>query len=318
MILWMPVIRPPHATCADSWISPPTRSRRTTLPTGTTTAGSSGPTGGACPKARCGRWTLQGRPGARCSPFDEPVSPSRPPNPACQSSRHRALHEARYQTNGCVRGSDPHYPASPGRDAGIHRRLLPCRHANAASLCPFAMCTPLACSDYYGHSATTRHHQRTTRLPAAPRRGGRRRVASHVHHHPVDEVGAQLYPGSLARGTPQPFPLASSPATTNRLRSRSPPPRRACTADRPTSARFGAGTSLTEPHTLVPRVHLLVLLAGPGPSGSADPSRRCQGCSHPCVRLHAQAALSFAGLLRQAGGGALPSPPGRGSASWRR
>ena len=202
--------------------------------------------GTANARPRCGRCWLQGRPGARCSPFDEPVSPSRPPNPACQSSRHRALHEARYQTNGCVGGSAPQYPASPGRDAGIHRRLLPCRHANAASLCPFAMCTPLACSDYYGHSATTRHHQRTTRLPAAPRRGGRRRVASHVHHHPVDEVGAQLYPGSLARGTPQPFPLASSPATTNRLRSRSPPPRRACTADRPTSARFGAGTSLTE------------------------------------------------------------------------
>jgi hypothetical protein len=70
--------------------------------------------------------------------------------------------------------------------------------------------------------------------------------------------------------------------------------------------------------TLVPRVHLLVLLAGPGPSGSAGPSRRCQGCSRPPVRLHGQAALSFAGLLRQAGGGALPSPPGRGSASWRR
>jgi hypothetical protein len=70
--------------------------------------------------------------------------------------------------------------------------------------------------------------------------------------------------------------------------------------------------------TLVPRVHLLVLLAGPGPSGSAGPSRRCQGCSHPPARLHGQAALSFAGLLRQAGGGALPSPPGRGSASWRR
>ena len=42
------------------------------------------------------------------------------------------------------------------------------------------------------------------------------------------------------------------------------------------------------------------------------------GCSHPCVRLHGQAALSFTGLLRQVGGGALPSPPGRGSASWRR
>jgi hypothetical protein len=142
--------------------------------------------------------------------------------------------------------SAPQYPGLlPSRDAGIHRRLLPCRPGAAASLCPFAMYTPLACSDYYGHSATTRHHQPTTRLPTAQRRRGRRRVASHVHHHPVDEVGAQLYPGSLARGTPQPFPLASSPATTYRLRSR-PPPRRACTADRPTSARFGAGTSLTE------------------------------------------------------------------------
>jgi hypothetical protein len=94
-------------------------------------------------------------------------------------------------------------------DAGIHRRLLPCRPATAASLCPFAMCTPLACSDDDGHSATTCHPQPTTRLPAAPRREGRLRVASHVHHHPVDEVGAQRYPGSLARGTPQPFPLAS-------------------------------------------------------------------------------------------------------------
>src|SRR6266536_4971591 len=95
------------------------------------------------------------------------------------------------------------------------------------------------------------------------------------------------------RRSPSPWP--PRPATTNRLRSRPPPPRRACTADRPTSARFGAGTSLTEPHTLVPRVHLLALLAGPGPSGSTGPSRRCQGCSHPCVRLHAQAALSFTG-----------------------
>src|SRR6266487_1047062 len=69
--------------------------------------------------------------------------------------------------------------------------------------------------------------------------------------------------------------------------------------------------------TLVPRVHLLVLLAGPGPSGSAGPSRRCQGCSHPSARLHGQAALSFTGLLRQASGGVLPSPPGRSGASWR-
>ena len=33
--------------------------------------------------------------------------------------------------------------------------------------------------------------------------------------------------------------------------------------------------------SLVPRVCLLVLLAGPGPSGSTGPSRRCQGCFPP-------------------------------------
>ena len=53
--LWVPVIRTHHATCAYSWISPPRRSRRTTPPTGRTTGGSVGPSGGACPKARCGR-----------------------------------------------------------------------------------------------------------------------------------------------------------------------------------------------------------------------------------------------------------------------
>ncbi len=31
----------------------------------------------------------------------------------------------------------------------------------------------------------------------------------------------------------------------------------------------------------VPHVHLPVLLAGPEPSGSSDPSRRCRGCLPP-------------------------------------
>ena len=51
-------IRSSHATCAYSWISPPSRSRRTTLPAGTKAGGSPDPSGGACPKARCGRWPL--------------------------------------------------------------------------------------------------------------------------------------------------------------------------------------------------------------------------------------------------------------------
>ena len=38
-------------------------------------------------------------------------------------------------------------------------------------------------------------------------------------------------------------------------------------------------------HWFLQYVHLPVLLAGPGPSGSADPSRRCRGCSHPPLRL---------------------------------
>src|SRR5215218_8395751 len=53
--VWVPVIRSPHATCAYSWISPPSRSRRTMVPAGRTTADSPGPSGGTCPKARCGR-----------------------------------------------------------------------------------------------------------------------------------------------------------------------------------------------------------------------------------------------------------------------
>jgi predicted SnoaL-like aldol condensation-catalyzing enzyme len=56
--LWVPDIRSPHATCAYSWISPPSRSRRTTPRAGRMTDGSAGPSGGAWPRARCGRWPL--------------------------------------------------------------------------------------------------------------------------------------------------------------------------------------------------------------------------------------------------------------------
>jgi hypothetical protein len=135
--------------------------------------------------------------------------PGPPSEPACRSSWHRALHEARHQqTVALPLGSAvPGLDCQPGRRYSPTAPALPTRHRRLAV--PFAMCTPLACSDYYGHSATTRHQQPTTHLPTTPRREGRRRVASHVHHHPVDEVGAQRSPGSLARGTPQPFPLAS-------------------------------------------------------------------------------------------------------------
>jgi hypothetical protein len=52
------IFSPHHATCAYSWINPPSRSRRTTLPGDARTTGWLGPSGGACPRARCGRWRL--------------------------------------------------------------------------------------------------------------------------------------------------------------------------------------------------------------------------------------------------------------------
>ena len=110
-----------------------------------------------------------------------------------------------------------------------------------------------------------------------------------------------------------------APATSPRLRRRHspwPPDRRhqpteesphttiavsVCAATRPQSARFEPLGLLRSFRTLVPHVRLSVLLAGPGPSGSTDPSRRCQGCYPPepsvpegsgCPQLHVPAATS--------------------------
>jgi len=50
--------------------------------------------------------------------------------------------------------------------------------------------------------------------------------------------------------------------------------------------------AVTDFKTSVPRVLLPIPLTGPAPSGSADTSRLCQGCSHPPRHLPDQAALS--------------------------
>jgi hypothetical protein len=81
--------------------------------------------------------------------------------------------------------------------------------------------------------------------------------------------------------------------------------------------QIGAGTTITGLQTLIPLVRLLVSLAGPAPSGSASTSRLCQGRSHPSARLRGRAALSFFGLLRQAGDRGLSPLLGNGGASWR-
>src|SRR3954464_5048767 len=76
------------------------------------------------------------------------------------------------------------------------------------------MCVPLARSDYYGASALPDGRQPATSLPPLPSwvDGGRATAdSSHVHVTSIDQVGAQLYPGSLATPTPQAFSVASPP-----------------------------------------------------------------------------------------------------------
>src|SRR6266508_1808866 len=82
--------------------------------------------------------------------------------------------------------------------------------------------------------------------------------------------------------------------------------------------QVGAGSGLEGVQPLVSAlVHLPVLLAGPGPSGSTGPSRRCRGCSHPHLRPQAQAAPSFNEPLRRPAGEVLSSSLGQNGASWR-
>lgn len=156
-------------------------------------------------------------------------------------------------------------------------------------------------SDYYGSSAPPRRHQPATGLPADQQdagRGGDCRDGSHVHCRTVRRGRRPTMPlqhrhdyaADLHRGLP----------TGDITQPRSSPPdiavRRAewvRVADQPRSARFELEGLLRSVQSLVSHVRLPVLLAGPGPSGSTGPSRRCQGCFRPHPRPGGQAALSF-------------------------
>jgi hypothetical protein len=100
-------------------------------------------------------------------------------------------------------------------------------------------------------------------------------------------------------GTPQTFPTASLPTTHPPASGvGSPSLGLPCAAVRPASTRFEPALRLEGLRSSVPRVHLPVLLAGPGLSGGANPSRRCRGCFPPspappgsgCPQLHRPAA----------------------------
>ena len=125
---------------------------------------------------------------------------------------------------------------------------------------------------------------------------------------PFNGVGAQLCPCNLATPTPQAFNVAPTGDITrskvpfpNKVRARNPAQIH--------QVRAG-GFVLRSVQSLVPHIRLSVLLAGPGPSDSAGPSRRCRGCFHPPGVPRIRLPSASTRLLRQTHGGVLSPPQG--------
>jgi hypothetical protein len=145
------------------------------------------------------------------------------------------------------------------------------------------MYAPFARSDYYETSASPGGHQSATDLPAAgpaARREGRPQVVPTFTTEPIKELGARLYPGSLAMPTPQAFGMASPPdLKTGFGVDRTRRPAGAVTRCEP--GPYPSGLSRVG-HLRGVRQRFLSytfssLLAGPRPSDSADPFRTLSG-----------------------------------------
>ena len=137
----------------------------------------------------------------------------------------------------------------------------------------------LPASEYYGASVLPDGHQPAMGLPSTELevRLGAPAGSSHVHHGIDRRVRCSALPRQHRHAYAAGFRRGLPTDTWNRLRSR--PPASGGRALRPAQIRqVRAGVVITGRQALIPRVHLPVSLAGPGPSGSASPSRRCQGC----------------------------------------
>ena len=225
-------------------------------------------------------------------------------------------------------GLDPQYPRLGLLEASATaRRCSPATSWPSSPCCelaaPFAMWPAFPASDYYGGSAPPRRHQPTADLPAtglAGRRGGRHPGGSHVHHATGRRGRCPVFPCSLATGTPQAFPVASWPAQTPASESPRCRARRALLPG-PHPPGWSRFSLEGVPPLVHSSLHLPVSLAGPGPSGSADPSRRCRGCSHGEADLGVLDQVADDGgcgcrLPSRVGGGGGSS--GRGPGGWRR
>jgi hypothetical protein len=164
------------------------------------------------------------------------------------------------------------------------------------------MWTAFPPSDYYAGSAPpgTHSRRRTCPPPAWPAGGRATPDGSHVHHLTARQGRCpaiplrprHAYAADLHRGLPGRRHKPAKKFPTHRVGARRIPAH---------IRQVGAGgVPLRGVRTLVPHVHLPVLLAGPGPSGSTGPSRRCRGCCPPspappgsgCPQLHRAAATT--------------------------
>ena len=154
-------------------------------------------------------------------------------------------------------------------------------------------------SDYYGPSAPPHSHQSTMDLARHPPRldGGKATMGRFPRSPAIRSAGSA--PGYAPAASPRVRRRPSSwPPHRLRFPASESPPRshgRVCTAARPRSARFEPVPELEGfPPPVHSRCTLSASLAGPGPSGSAGPSRRCQGRFPPDRRTSTgPAALSF-------------------------
>lgn len=159
--------------------------------------------------------------------------------------------------------------------------------STARSLSAFALWPAFPASDYSADSAPSGGHRPTTGLPACDQR-------CRARGQPSD--GSHVHLTTDQRGWCPAFPLQPSPPIRRRP-SRWPP---AGLVSGPTGASCRLLRRLTNccpaqirqvwsrcfplegvPPLVQIALHLSVLLAGPGSSGSADPSRRCRGCFPP-------------------------------------
>ena len=182
------------------------------------------------------------------------------------------------------------------------------------------MYTAFPCSDYYGPSAPSRHHQPTVDLPAdqlaAGREGQPGTVPTFTMYRSTGSAPSSA-PAASPTATPQTFTVASPPTSMVSFGVVSPCEGSTRTAARPASTRLEPVPHLRGINRWFNRYACLSRLPGIGPSGSAGPPRRCQGCFPPfpappgsgCPQLHRPAATGRRG-------GSLTRPRLHG-ASWR-